>query len=163
MKRRIRPIAHTCDEAVLERIDITILDVARVIRFVAYQMFPEPALPDAALVACYANRATSFLLRQRPCEAVLDQSPARRKIGIAGRQTPNRMQVIGQHHECIDRECKALASRGNGSAEEFDMIDEQSLTTVQQVDREEPAPTGNERATIIRHEVQGTTMRRVGA
>jgi hypothetical protein len=56
MKRGIGPIAQACDEAVLERIDITILDVARVIRFVTYQMFPEPALPDAALVACMRRR-----------------------------------------------------------------------------------------------------------
>jgi hypothetical protein len=32
------------------------------------------------------------------------------------------------------------------------------LATIQQVDREEPASAGNERATIIRHEVQDSTM-----
>ena len=158
MKRRVRPIAHARDEAVLERVDITILDVARVVGFVTYQVLPEPALPDAALVTRYANRAESFLLRQRPCEAVLDQSPACREIRIAGRQTPDRMQVIGQHHDCVDGECMTLACRGNGCAQGLDLIDEQGLATVQQVDGEEPASAGNERATIIRHEVQDSTM-----
>ncbi|KRQ93060.1 hypothetical protein CQ12_31860 [Bradyrhizobium jicamae] len=51
-----------------------------------------------------------------------------------------------------------LACSGNGSAQDLDMIDEQGLTTVQQVDGEEPAPAGNERATIIRHSVQHSTM-----
>ena len=151
MKRGVRPIAHARDEAVLERVDITILDVARVVGFVTYQVLPEPALPDAALVTRYANRAESFLLRQRPCEAVLDQSPACREIRIAGRQTPDRMQVIGQHHDCVDGECMTLACRGNGCAQGLDLIDEQGLATVQQVDGEEPASAGNERATVAQH------------
>jgi hypothetical protein len=35
MKRRTRPVTHACDEAVLERVDITIFDVARIISLVA--------------------------------------------------------------------------------------------------------------------------------
>ena len=152
MKGGVRPIAHARDETVLERVDVTILDVARVVGFVTYQVLPEPALPDAALVTRYANCIESFLLGQRPCEAVLDQPPARREIRIVGRQTPDRMQVIGQHHECVDGEWMTLASRGNGCAQGFDLIDEQGLATIQQIDREEPASAGNERATIIGHE-----------
>jgi hypothetical protein len=57
MKRGMRPIAHLRDEAVLERIDITIFDVARVVGLIADQMLPEPPLPDAAFVACDTNGA----------------------------------------------------------------------------------------------------------
>jgi hypothetical protein len=62
MKRGVRPIAYARDETVLERVDIAILDVARVVGFITYQVLPEPALPDAALVACHANCAAGFLL-----------------------------------------------------------------------------------------------------
>jgi len=131
MKRGVRPIAHARDEAVLERVDITILDVARVVGFVTYQVLPEPALPDAALVTRYANCVESFLLRQRPCETVLDQPPARREVGITGGKTPDRMQVIGQHYECVDGECMTLACRANGPAQGLDLIDEKGFAAVQ--------------------------------
>jgi hypothetical protein len=65
--------------------------------------------------------------------------------------------MIWQHHECIDRECLASASRANGSAQKLDLVNEQGLTPVQQVYCEEPASARNERATIIRHEAQDST------
>jgi hypothetical protein len=86
MKRGVRPIAHTRDETVLERIDITILDVARVVGFVTYQVLPEPALPNArslramrtALrVSCFGNAlAKRFLINRQRVEK--SESPAGR-------------------------------------------------------------------------------------
>src|SRR2546421_12199061 len=51
MKRRMRPIADAGDQAVLDRIDVAILDVAAKVLIVADQMFPESTLPDATLAA----------------------------------------------------------------------------------------------------------------
>ena len=50
-KRRIRPVAHACDVAVFDRVDVAIFDMPHVVGPVADQMLPEPALPDAALAA----------------------------------------------------------------------------------------------------------------
>ena len=97
MKRGMRPIAHARDEAMLERIDMAVFDMARIIGFVADQMLPEPALPDAAFVAGDANGAEPLPLRQRPCEPALDQPPASGEIVIVRRQLPDRMQMIGRH------------------------------------------------------------------
>src|SRR5437867_2483499 len=102
MKRGMRPIAHPCDEAVLERIDVTILDVTCIIGLVADQVLPKSALPDAALVARDANGAELFLLRKRSRETGLDQPPTRREIMIVRRQLPDRMQMVGQHDEGIN-------------------------------------------------------------
>jgi len=157
MKRGIWPIAHARDEPVLERIYITIFDMARIISLIADQMLPKSALPDAAFVACDAHGAEPLSLRQRSREAVLDQPPARGKIAIARRQVPDRMQMIGQHDECADREGMALAGRGDRLTQGRDMIDQQGLLPLQQVDGEEPASARNERATIIRHETQDST------
>ena len=68
MKRGIRPIAHARDEAVLERIDVAIFDVARIVGLVADQVLPKSPLPDAALVARDANGAEPLMLRQRSRE-----------------------------------------------------------------------------------------------
>ena len=157
MKLGIRPIADVRDESMLEWIDIAIFDVADIISLVAEQVFPEPALPDAALVACDANGVKPLPLRQRFRERALDQPPARGEIAIAGRQSPDRMQMIGQHDECVDREIIALASRRNSLAQTRDMVDEQGFPPLQQVDCKEPAPARNELATIIRHEWQDST------
>ena len=53
----MRPIADAGDQAVLDRIDGAILDVAAEILIVADQMLPEPTLPDGAFAARNADRA----------------------------------------------------------------------------------------------------------
>ena len=55
MKRRIRPVAHARDQAVLERIDVAIFDMACIIGVIADEMLPEPRLPDAAPGARFVN------------------------------------------------------------------------------------------------------------
>ena len=65
MKRGIRPIAYPRNEAMLERIDVAVFDLTRIIRLVADQVLPESALPDAAFVAGNTNGAEPLLLRQR--------------------------------------------------------------------------------------------------
>jgi hypothetical protein len=67
------------------------------------------------------------------------------------------MQMIGEHDKRVDRECMTSPSRRNGIAQGLDMIDEQGMSTVQEVDREEPGAAWDERATIVRHKVQGST------
>lgn len=73
----MRPIAHPMHESVLYRIDVTILDVTRIIRFISDQMLPEPALPDAALTARTPHPAQAFVLGNRASESGLDETPAR--------------------------------------------------------------------------------------
>ena len=124
----MRPIAHARDEPMLDRIDVAIFDMARVIGFVADQVFPETALPDAALVAGNANGAAPLAFRKRLREPALDQSPARREIAIAWRQPPDRMQMIGQHDERGNFEAVGLPRRGDGLAQISDMLDKQGLT-----------------------------------
>jgi hypothetical protein len=146
MKRGIRPIAHARDEAVLERIDMAILDVACVIRLVADQVLPERALPDTAFIAGNTNGAEPLLLRQRARKPALDQPPARGEITIAGRQLPDRMQMIGQHDECVDRKGMALPRCGNGLTQSRDMIDEQGFRRSRRLTvKNQPPPATNAR------------------
>jgi hypothetical protein len=151
MKRRMRPIAHLGHQTVFHLIDITIFDMATVVSFVTDQMLPESPLPDAALAACDPNRTEPFPLRQRPRKMALDEPLAGREIGIARRQGPDRVQVIGQHDERIDRARPALPCLGDRHAKRRDMVDEQGLSPLQQINREEPAAAGNERTTIVWH------------
>jgi hypothetical protein len=152
MKRRMRPIAHTRDQSVLDRIDAAIFDMAHVIGLVADQMLPEPTLPDAAFAAGRADGTEPFLFWQRPGKTALDEAPASREIAVAGRQRPDRMQVIWQDDERIDGEGMILPGRSDGLAQGGDMVDEQGPPSLQQIDcEEEEAPARNERAMIVRH------------
>src|ERR1700738_4155637 len=145
------PIADAGDQAVLDRIDVAVLDVAAEILFVADQVFPEPTLPDAAFAARNANRAAQFSLGNNLGEVDLDQPPAQREIGVAGRQCPNRVDMIGQHHHGVNRERVARLREPRRLAQHLDMVCQQAPTPVEQIYSEEPASTGHERAAIIRH------------
>jgi hypothetical protein len=76
--------------------------VAEVILIVADQMFPEAALPDGAFAARDADRAPALGLGNGVGEGDFDQPSAHRKIGVTGRQRPNRVDVIRQHHHGVD-------------------------------------------------------------
>jgi hypothetical protein len=58
VERRMRPTADPGHQAVLDPVDVTILDVAAEILIVADQVFPEPTLPDASFAARKAHRAS---------------------------------------------------------------------------------------------------------
>ena len=89
----MRPIANARDQAVFHWIDVTILNVAGIVRLIPDEVFPKSSLPDTALPTRPTCAAHALLLRQRLCKARLDQPPAQGKIGVARRQRPNRMEM----------------------------------------------------------------------
>ena len=111
----MRPIPDPAHKPMLDGIDVTILHITRIVRVVSDQMFPEPALPDAALAARLPNRAAPLLLRTRFREARLDEAPPGGEIGIFGRQTQDCMHVIRQDDHRFNIERELLTRRGHGS------------------------------------------------
>jgi len=76
---------------------------------------------------------------------------------ITGRQCPDRMEMIGQYDEGVDREGMVLSRFGNGFSQGRDMIDEVCVPPLQKVDGEEPTAAGNERATIVWYGLEDST------
>src|SRR5262245_4113429 len=122
VERRERPIAHASDKAVLHGIDVAILHVTAIIVFVPDQVFPKPALPHASFTASTTNFAQPLRHRYRFRELDLDQAPPRRKVGIAGGQGPNRVDMIGQYDECVDSKWMALARASCCLAQRRDLL-----------------------------------------
>jgi hypothetical protein len=145
MERGIRPIADAGDQAVLDRIDIAIRDVAAEILIVADQVFPKPALPDASFAARNAHRASRLGVGDGFRKDDFDQPPAQRKIGVDGRQRPNRMDMIGQHHHSVDRKRAARLRKPRRRAQRVDMVRQKAASLVQQIDSEEPASARHKR------------------
>jgi hypothetical protein len=80
----MRPISDAGDQAVLDRIDVTILDVAAEILIVADQMFPEPTLPDGAFAVRNADRAPPLGLWNGLGEVDFDQPQRNEKSASPG-------------------------------------------------------------------------------
>ncbi len=138
-------------QAVLDQVDVTILDVASEILMVADQVLPKPTLPDASFAARHAHRASPLGVGNRLGKIDFDQPPAQRKIGIAGRQRPNRVDMIGQHHHGVDRKRVARLREPRRRAQRADIVRQKAASPVQQIDGEEPASARHQGTAIVRH------------
>lgn len=135
----------------LHRIEMQIIHMTRIIPLIADCMLPEAPLPDTPLAPRRAHKRTPFGFRKLPREPRLDESPTIGEIGIAGRQGPDAMQMIRQHHPTIDHKRPATADIPYHRAQQIDMPDQSIVReTLQQIGREEITATGNAVTAIIR-------------
>jgi len=151
MERRIRPIAYPGDVPVLHGVDVAIFNMSGEVGFVAVQVLPEPALPDAPLISCQTNGTQPLLLGQHLGKMSLYQPPADRKIGIIRWQRPDCMEVIRENDERVDSEWIVLPGCSDRLTQSNDVIDQQGLPPIQQIGGEEPTPAWDKCATVIRH------------
>lgn len=99
MQRGIRPVRRPAHIAVLDRVDMDVVDVIPKIVFVHDRVFLEPALPDATFAFGDARIGTTFCSREPAGESGFDACPAIRVVGIAFGQPPQAMQMFLQHHD----------------------------------------------------------------
>ena len=150
MDLRIGPILWPYNQPMLHRVVPTIPDMRCHIAVVPYMMFPKPPLPNPALLPRDMARPHSPLW-QMLRKSRLDEPPARRKIPVLRRQSPNTMQMVRQNHPSINVKRPLRFGHRNRHAQPVHMIHKQSLPPVLQSDREEYAGTGQLWADVIRH------------
>jgi hypothetical protein len=85
---------------VLDGIEVDVVDVALQVGIIANGMLPIATLPNSALAPADLARTARSIAGKSAGKSSLDQAPAQRKIRIAFRQRPNRMQVIRQNSDC---------------------------------------------------------------
>ena len=142
MERRIRPIRNAQHLPVFDRIEVDVVDVPAQIAFIADQVFPVPALPDAAFPSGHALRATPLLRWQAARKARLDLGPSVGIVSIAGRQSPYAMQVLGKHDNRQHLEGPHGMRGVECNAKVIDPIHQQPTTTFQKIHREEIGAPG---------------------
>src|SRR5690606_39517857 len=86
VERGIRPIRHTGDMAVFQRVDMDVIRVTAVVLLVANQVLPISPLPDSAFAAAQVRQGALFVRRQVTRKTGLEHLPAHREIGIARRK-----------------------------------------------------------------------------
>jgi hypothetical protein len=99
---------------VFDRIEMEVVQVPPHVVLVTQPMFPVAMLPKAAMslhpptLRHHGGVAKTCPKLMR--HASLDESPARRKVVVTGRQGPDGMQMIRQQDPAIDPEWPLLAN-----------------------------------------------------
>ncbi len=133
------------------RVEMDVVDMGGEIVFVADGAFPVAALPNAALRFCRAARWDRFGAGQAARKGGFDQAPAGGKIGIAIRQSPDCVEMVGQDNDRLDREGMPGPHIAEGGAETVDVIDQHREGAVFQVNGKEIGATGEKVAAVRGH------------
>ncbi len=114
VKGRVGPVASTNCEPMLDRIEMDVVEVPRKVFVIADRMLPESSLPQHVL-ALGIGFDRNAVGDDASGEEALQPAPPAREIGIILRKRKDRMEVIWQDHDRVDRK-GALAS-GDANAE----------------------------------------------
>jgi len=135
----------------LHGVVMDVFDMPMQIMIVAYQMLPVATLPDTALATSDAPLASPFLFGQATREPRFDLRPTIRIVVIASRQTPDAMQMIGQHHNGHDLERTNRLRRAKRRTQIIHALHEPPTMTLQKIHGEEIGATRHTHAAIVRH------------
>jgi hypothetical protein len=128
-----------------------IIDVTREISLITYRVFPKSPLPDTPFSLGSPGGGSAFAFRNSRREPALDESPSRRKISVALRQSPYRMQVLTQHNPCVDAEWIQCANARNRSTQGSDFLHQKVAAPIGQGKGEEIRPAFNTVSPVIWH------------
>ena len=95
MEGGVRPIHCPKHMAVLHRIEVDVINVAAQIGLVPNQALPIATLPTPAFPFIDSARTPALPMRNVTRKPRLQQSPTQWIVAVAGRQRPDRMQMIG--------------------------------------------------------------------
>lgn len=135
----------------LHRVPVNAIDVTAQTIIIANQMLPVTALPDAPLTTADASLASPLIPGQSTREPRLDMRPSIGVVGVIGRQAPDAVQVIGQHHDGqhLERSCRPC--RPERCPQVIRARNQHATTAPQKIDGEEAGAARHPDATIVRH------------
>jgi len=138
------------------RIPVDSVHVPVEVVFITDQMIPETMLPKRTLLSLASPGVQPFRAIQTFPATLRNDSfndaPARRKIAIIWRQTPDAMQMIGQQHPGNDFERLGLPGELNPLAQRrADIVIDQKSLPAERNHREKIHPARHINASIIRH------------
>jgi len=138
------------------RIPVDSVHMAVEVVFITDQMIPETMVPKRTLLSLASPGVQPFRVIQTfPATLSNDpfnDAPARRKIGIIWRQTPDAMQMIGQQHPGNDFERLRLPGELNPLAQRrTDIVIDQKSLPAERNHREKIHSTRYINTQVIRH------------
>ena len=134
----------------LDRVEVDIIDMGREIVIVADRMFPKAPLPKAALAPPQSCLRAPLTDGQVAGEDRLEHAPSCREIGVALRQRPNAVEMVGKHDAGVNHERSAPTDHTDGMPELIDVPRQQIVAApLQQIDGEEVTPSMHAMAAVI--------------
>ncbi len=112
-----------------------VVHVPREIVVVADRMFPIAPLPKRKF-AVGVTLEVRARVEQAGTEVPFDASPPGGKVSVIRGQCKDRVQVIGQDHNSIDRKWSFLPGHTKGRAKRGDVIDKSCRPSIRQCQRE---------------------------
>src|SRR5205085_3689690 len=100
MEAAMRPIANLPYMPMLNGIEVNVVDMTLQVGIVANGVLPKTTLPNSSLTSGNLAGAAPHVAGQTARESAFDQAPAQREIGVALRQRPDGIQMIGQYANC---------------------------------------------------------------
>ena len=134
MNRHMGPVRCMGGKPRLHQVEVDALDMLLEVPLVTNQVFPEAALPYAALALRNATRRMVLHCGEPSGECRFDQHPARGKTRVADWQLPDRVQTLRQDHRRFDFEWMRLAHH---IPQQVEMVDQGIRTAIGQVERKE--------------------------
>jgi hypothetical protein len=148
----MRPVDHSLNPSVLDRIPVNVIDVPLEILIIQNHVRPKSALPNAAFSPLKPACRNPFTFLNSAGELDFDQAPPGRIIRIRGRQRPHTMQMFGQNHNSFQLEGVSRTHGPERRPERIDMFHQQSVSpTFGEIHREKPCCAGRLYTTILGH------------
>lgn len=145
------------DVPMLDRIVINVIDVPAEIIVVAYDVIPEAALPNAALVASPSRGAAARFIAAggevRARKRRLDGRPAQAEQIVSRRHRPDRMDVVRHDDDRVDREWMIRDDASKRGAQQIDrgrIIEDRPASFGD--DREEHGSAGGVQTAVFGHD-----------
>ena len=118
----MRPVADPLHQAMFHGIVVNVIDMSSEVAIVADRVLPISPLPKCEFAIGVAlDVLTGF--EQTGAEVSFDAPPPARKVRVVSGQTEDRVQVIRQDHDGIDRKWPLLPGHAKRGAKRADMID----------------------------------------
>jgi hypothetical protein len=119
---------------------VDIIDVTIEVRIIADDVLPKTSLPNSRFAPSQLAPGSRFSWSRSAGKSTLDLAPACREVSIAGRQGPNRMEMVRQDADGVGFEGQARLNRAVDVPQARDMFNKQFAGPVNKREREKEYP-----------------------
>ena len=138
-------------QTVLDRVEMDVIHMGGEIAIIADRA-PSTAAAKSRVRHGWSSPVTAARYGQRFCKRGLDRPPPAGKIGVAFRQRPQTVHVVGKDDPGVDMEWRAGARLPNRLAQSINSRHQQVRPSVKQIHCEEEGSSWNPIAAVVRHE-----------
>ena len=152
MDGRIGPILGAHDQPMLHRVEVAIVYMRNKVRVIADRVLPETPLPESLFALAPLALVRASVRRTMARKQGFDLFPPYREITVAGRQGPDRMNMIRKNDHRVAVQRVLGHDRSIDGPQKVYFMGQGRRRSVDKRDGEEVGPAGDVEASIPWHE-----------